>query len=174
MASLNETITLSFMVVGHTKFTPDSCFGLIKQRFRRTHVQCLSDIAAVVSESAIVNEVRLVRTEAGEVFVPTYNWISFFAPHFKKVSQIKQFHQFHIRSSSPGTIECREFSDTSTITVSLLKDAWQPAATDLPPTISPSGLSSERQWYLFDKIRPFCEDKYQDITCPQPPIPRPQ
>ena len=33
MAALNKTITLEFMVVGHTKFALDSCFGLIKQQF---------------------------------------------------------------------------------------------------------------------------------------------
>ena len=29
------------IVVGHTKFAPDWCFGLLKQCFRRTHVGCL-------------------------------------------------------------------------------------------------------------------------------------
>jgi hypothetical protein len=32
---LHKTITLNFLVAGHTKFAPDWCFGLLKQAFRR-------------------------------------------------------------------------------------------------------------------------------------------
>ena len=51
MVGLSHSITLSFMVVGHTKFIPDSCFGLVKQWYRKTHVECLSDIIDVVNNS---------------------------------------------------------------------------------------------------------------------------
>ena len=88
MTGLNRSANLSFMIVGHTKFMPDSCFGLLKQRFHRTHVQSLSDIATVVSESATVNRVKLVGNEASDVMVPTYDWLSFFAPQFRKVANI--------------------------------------------------------------------------------------
>ena len=71
------------MLVGHTKFTPDSCFGLLKQRFRRIHVQCLNDIVQVVEQSASVNKASLVGNEAGEVFVPTYDWLFYFAARLR-------------------------------------------------------------------------------------------
>ena len=32
LTGLHENITLSFMVAGHTKFSPDWCFGLLKKR----------------------------------------------------------------------------------------------------------------------------------------------
>ena len=35
MSGLNESIEISFLLVGHTKFAPDWCFGLLKQRLRR-------------------------------------------------------------------------------------------------------------------------------------------
>ena len=38
LTGLNKRIEISFMLVGHTKFAPDWCFGLVKQRFRRTRV----------------------------------------------------------------------------------------------------------------------------------------
>ena len=174
MTGLNKTIALSFMVVGHTKFTPDSCFGLIKQRFRRTHVQCLSDIASVVKHSATVNEVRLVGTEDGDVHVPTYNWLSHFAPHLKKLSSIKSYHHFEFSSLYPGSVVYKEYSDTPSTTATLLKHDWEPSYTDLPPMIEPPGLSADRQWYFFEKIRPFCEEEYQDICCPLPSVPKPQ
>ena len=171
MAGLNKSIVLSFMIVGHTKFTPDSCFGLFKQRFRRSHVQSLSDIATVVLESAKVNQVQLVGTEQGEVMVPTYDWMSFFAPRLRKVLGIKQYHQFEF--VAPGTVLCKQYSDSQGTAISLLKDPWSPTPTVVPAIVPPPGLSLERQWYLYEKIRPFCESRYQDITCPLPPSPRP-
>ena len=104
MSGLNHSISLSFMVVGHTKFTPDSCFGLLKQRFRKTHVQCLTDIARVVEESATVNTVKIVGSESGIVYVPIYNWLSHFTQYFKKVSGIKSYHQFIFHNTQPGTV----------------------------------------------------------------------
>ena len=52
---LNQSITISFMLVGHTKFAPDWCFGPLKQRYRRTYVSSLQDIVEVVNVSADVN-----------------------------------------------------------------------------------------------------------------------
>ena len=175
MTGLNKCITLSFMVVGHTKFTPDSCFGLLKQKFRRTHVQSLHDIAKVVDESAYVNQARLVGNEAGEVFVPTYDWQSFFATRMKKVTGIKGYHQFVMSNSSPGTVTCKQYSDSTGTSMKLIKNDWMPSATEFPSVVVPSGLSAERQWYLYDKIRPFCDTQsYRDITCPLPTVPRPR
>ncbi len=37
-------------------------------------------------------------------------------------------------------------------------------------TVLPKGLSSERQWYLYEKVRPFCPHDAQDVT---PTDPRP-
>ena len=55
----------------------------------------------------------------------------------------------------------------------LLKEAWKPVATDLPQIVEPPGLSADRQWYLYEKIRPFCDEDFKDITCPLPLVPRP-
>ena len=168
MVGLNESVTLSFMVVGHTEFTPDSCFRLFKQRFRRTHVQCLDDISRTVDTSATVSHVKLVGNEQGQVFVPTYNWLSFFAPHIKKVSSIKQYHQFHFSSSLPSSVMCKEYSNNPGTTFKIQKQAsfcYQHAM--------PSGLSPERDWYLYDKIQPYCNEEFCDTTCPLPTMPRP-
>ncbi|CAH3178510.1 unnamed protein product, partial [Porites evermanni] len=44
---------------GHTKFEPDWCFGLLKQRTRRTFISSLFDIGTCVEESASVNVAEL-------------------------------------------------------------------------------------------------------------------
>ena len=38
LTGLHDTIELSFLVVGHTKFAPDGYFGLIRRRYRRSQV----------------------------------------------------------------------------------------------------------------------------------------
>ena len=65
MVDLRHSITLSFLVVGHTKFSPNWCFGLLKQRFRCTKVGCLDDIVGVVNTSAKVNVAQLVGDPGG-------------------------------------------------------------------------------------------------------------
>ena len=55
MTCQHEEITLSFMITGHTKFSPDWCFGLLKKRYRRTKVGSLTDLVEVVNESSVVN-----------------------------------------------------------------------------------------------------------------------
>ncbi len=57
MNGLHESITISFMLVGHTMLSPESCFGLLKQKFRKTKIDCLDDLVMVVDTSANVNEV---------------------------------------------------------------------------------------------------------------------
>ena len=52
---LHQSVKFSFMTVGHTKVSPDWCFGSLKQIFRRTKVDCLDDIVGVVESSASVN-----------------------------------------------------------------------------------------------------------------------
>ena len=71
LVGLHEEITLSFLLVGHTKFAPDWCFGLIKQKYRRTIVGCLDDIKEVVDKSADVNYTQLVGSQEGGTIVPT-------------------------------------------------------------------------------------------------------
>ena len=84
MVGLNDEITLSFLIVGHTKFSPDWCFGLLKRAFRRTKVGCLDDIVRVVENSATVNHAQLVGTQSGEVLVMTYDWSEFFSEPYRQ------------------------------------------------------------------------------------------
>lgn len=166
-------VNLSFLVVGHTKFAPDWCFGLLKRLFRRTKVGSLSDIARITNESATCNFPQLVTLEDGTNVVPMLDWTSFFAPRMKKITGIKKLNHFHFNSAKPGVITVKEHSDTPEHEIKILKDTepWSP--NDLPSVILPKGLSAERQWYLFDQIQPFCPDAAKDVTCPMPTVPKP-
>ena len=169
----HSDITFSFLVVGHTKFSPDWCFGLFKRLYKRTKVSSLKDVAEVVNKSAECNFAQLVSREDGSTIVPTYDWTSFFAPHFKKIVGIKKYHHFRMSSSQPGVVFLKEHSDTPEVKLSLLKQSWTPTKEELPNVVPPKGLSAERQWYLYDQIRPYCPDEDKDATCPMPTEPKP-
>ncbi len=104
MNGLHESITISFMLVGHTKFSPDWCFGLLKQKFRRTKIDCLDDLVKVVDTSANVNEVQLVGNQMGESLVPMYDWVGLFGSRLKKVPLITRQHHFQFIKTSPGKV----------------------------------------------------------------------
>ena len=90
----HTSITLLFLVVGHTKFAPDWCFGLVKRHFHRTKIGSLKGIAQAVNDSAKCNFAQLVCNEDGSTIVPTYDWTDFFAPQLKKIARIKKYHHF--------------------------------------------------------------------------------
>ena len=97
LVGLNDEITLSFLIVGHTghtKFSPDWSFGLLKRAFRHTKVGCLDDIVRVVENSATVNHAQLVGTQSGEVLVTTYDWSEFFSEPYRQnaLKGIKAMH----------------------------------------------------------------------------------
>ena len=161
MVGLHRSITLSFLIVGHTKFSPDWCFGLLKQCFRRTVVGCLDDLVQVINTSATVNVAQLVGSQEGETIVPLYDWTAMFAGHLRKVKNIKRYQHFRFASSSPGAVTVQLASDTEEESIVVLADRdWVPSlhslSTVTPPPPPPRGLSHERQVYLHDTIREYC------------------
>lgn len=173
MTGKHTNIILSFLVVGHTKFSPDWCFGLFKRKFRRTKVSSITDAAQCVIDSAECNSVQLVCTEDGRTLVPNYDWTDFFVPHMKKVQGIKKLHHFRFTSLEPGVVYVKEHADTPERKIELLKQNWCPDLQALPVVIEPKGLSAKRQWYLYDSIRTFCPEDAKDVTCPLPLVPKP-
>ena len=63
----DEIITVSLLLVGHTKFSPYWCLGLFKQQRRWSKVGCLDDIVRVVNKSATPNVAQLVGTQDGDI-----------------------------------------------------------------------------------------------------------
>ncbi|KAL0969012.1 hypothetical protein UPYG_G00221560 [Umbra pygmaea] len=96
MHKLHHCLELHFLIAGHTKFAPDWCFRLIKQCFRKTRVNTLSDIAGVVKDSTVtgVNILPLVGLEDGTVLVESYDWQHQLTPYFRPLSQINQYQHF--------------------------------------------------------------------------------
>ena len=154
LASLNRKIEISFLLVGHTKFAPDWCFGLLKQKFRKSLVGCLEDLVRVVNQSASSNHAQLLGLEDGTPVVDQHDWAGFFQPYFRRgaFDGIKSWHHLVFSSAAPGqamvrTLQCRG------------EDALPPEETtswlEALPTRPASCLTTTRasRRYLHDKIR---------------------
>ena len=120
-----------------------------------------------------MNTSQLVGTQSGEVIVPMYSWSSYFEGHLRKLDNIKTYQHFHFSLHSPGTVIVQESSIDTKISIQLLKfidgePTFKPSATILPDIVRPSGLSKERQWYLYNQIRVFCSPETKDLVCPNP------
>ena len=164
---MNASASIAFMPAGHTKFSPDWCFGLLKRLFRRTKVSSLNDIADVVSKSTErkINIPQLVGREDGTVIVPTYDWVSFLTPAYRKMKRVKINHHFKITSDRPDVIVCKNYVEAPS-TEEVVQRGQLP--TGMPNVIQPAGLDQERQKYLYEQIRPFCTEETKDIVCPAP------
>ena len=119
------------------------------------------------------NTVQQVVDSNGEVIVPMYDWASYFATIYKKVTAVKKTHHFIMDSKHPGVVFTKERSESVEKRHELLKEGVEVDFDVLPPVIHPIGLSAQRQWYLYDKIRDFCPAADRDTTCPLPTAPRP-
>ena len=96
---LHKSVILNFLIVGHTKFAPDWCFGLLKQAFRRHAVSSLSELETVVNGSANCNVSQVVGREEGSTTVPVGDWQRHLRPYFRPLPSVKKIH--HFRSVIP-------------------------------------------------------------------------
>ena len=169
MTNRHKKITLSFLVAGHTKFSPDWCFGLFKRTFRRTKVDCLGDIVNVAKKSSTSGIIipQLCGTEDGSPLVPVRNWTGFLDTWFRKLVGLKKFHHFEFTES--GEVHVRLTCSSEQQVINLLKDTKNPPNNMIAPIIKPPGLSEQRAEYLFKEIREFVAEEHQDVVCPPPP-----
>ena len=86
---------------------------------------------------------------------------------------ITQMHHFRFLADRPDVVFVKNASDDlKEHKINLLKSTtWRSTPTNLPERILPMGLTLERQWYSYQKIRDFCPDNVQDTVCPQPSTP---
>jgi len=173
ICKLHRSATLNFMISGHTKFAPDWCFGLLKQRYRRTAVSSLADIAGVVDSSTVVgvNRAEIVGTEDGQVNVPTFDWQAYFQTFFKPFPGIKSIQHFRFSADCPGIVFYRATPSSEEQSFQMLRDLSSMPTSVGPAELAPPGLPFDRQWYLYQKIREFVSSSAQDTTCPKPESP---
>ena len=129
----------------------------------------------MISTSSFVNVPQLVGTLEGDYFVPTYKWSEFFEEYTKKTALkgITQMQHFHVKATSPGTVFVKSSNSGNECQIVLVKDSlWHPSPHCLPSQVVPDGLSTDRQYYLFQKIREIFPDYAKYLVCPQPTMAR--
>lgn len=170
LCGYHHSVLYSFLIAGHTKFSPDWCFGLLKQSFRRNFVSSLFDLMRTVDNSTVtgVNISELCGRHDGTVLVPVHDWATYLQPFFKKISGITKYHHFRLSKEQPGVVFCREFVDSPETQWQILKDVSDKPPARLPPIITPPGLDDDRKRYLFKEIRPFCRPGTEDLVAPEP------
>ena len=171
----HKSISLNFLITGHTKFAPDWCFGLLKQKSHKEPVSSLKEMEATVRRSTLqeVNIAQLVEDERGTVFVPMYDWQAFLIPFSKAVKGIKQYHHFSFSHQAQGVMMATPHAEGPTQILPVLVGDVGAVSHAPPPWVQSPGLSAYRQWYLFNSIRYFCTDNTKDVMCPKPTVPQP-
>lgn len=174
LKNLNDSISLSFLPIGHTKFSCDLAFGIFKKKFRVSKAGSLKqveDIAHSSTPTSGLNKAVTTGTEEGNVLVPVYDWQSYFKKKkWKTITNITKNSHFDFSSTDKGAVLTRTTLDAIPMRHVVATDAnVMNDISDFPDPIIPAGLSIQRKKYLYEKIRPYCRDEHKDLLCPKPP-----
>ncbi len=176
MTGKHQSIHLSFMLVGHTKFSPDGYFGLIKKRYRRSKVYTYDHLVDVIELSTIggYNRCQRYRVGQGRAVIQFRKWSSWLGQFFRKLPEITKYQHFRIDWNQPGQILVKESVDGEEQAVTLLKQNAPVFGEQSPPVHECKALPAQRQWYLYEMIRPHIpSDADKDATAPEPSVPKP-
>lgn len=94
---LHHSVRCSFLIVGHTKFGPDRCVGIIKRSYELNYISSIYEFGSMVeSSSSGINKAELVGTHDGTVIVPVYNWSAYpyLEQFFRTLPNIKSYQHF--------------------------------------------------------------------------------
>jgi hypothetical protein len=71
---------------------------------------------------------------------------------FQASKNISKFHSFVICDNEPGFVIYKEFVDSPTEKVNLLRKGVNVILGIMPKTVSGPGIDVERQWYLYQHV----------------------
>ncbi len=176
LTGLHDKIELSFLLVGHTKFSPDGYFGLIKHRYRRSQVYTYDQLANIVESSSKNGHNFCVRVSKNIASPVIYrDWSSWLSQYFTACQGISTYQHVRMERTHPSLLFVKERKDSEEIEIKLAKKRFplsknQPPGK-LPEQILPAGLSAKRQWYLYKQIRCHIPNECdKNETCPLPKI----
>jgi hypothetical protein len=161
------------MIPGHTKFSPDRNFGMIKKRYWKSTINCVDDFVKVVKESspAGLNKIQCYQNGQGFQYLDIRGSLE---KYFQKLPNIARYHHFLFSADSLGVVKVQEEANGEFKEFNLWKDKDKIIETIKEvrelvfTTLTPTSSKPERQQYLYEKIRPLISEKFKDITCPQP------
>lgn len=168
----NSCCKISFLPTGHTKFQPDLYFGCFKRTFRRSSCATISDVLDVAQRSCPSTNAIVpvpVGSESGHVHIPTFDWQSKFNNmNMKNIPNLSMVHHIEISKEFSGYVRTKRSLHSEVVDFNMLSCNIPSDFGNMPEIIRPSGLSHDRQAYLYDKIRRFVPKDKKDILCPRP------
>src|ERR1051325_4628682 len=103
------------MTAGHTKFSPDGNFGLIKKLYRKSTINCMDEFVEVVKKSSPAGLNKTQCYKEGKGF--QYLDIKVLERYFTKMPNITKYHHFHFSTDNPGVVIVQEFADSPLIEI---------------------------------------------------------
>eukprot|EP00731_Ephydatia_muelleri_P011869 Em0006g763a len=171
-AGKGAVVMLNFMLPGHTKFRPNSYFGLFKKYYRRQdHVSDMDDLHLADCVRQCGQDVTCVPQLYQDWHY--YDWNAFLGQWFSPLAGLGRCYTFRFDRKHPGVMKMKTLSsDTNPtevragVAITDIKDAYQSQV--MLPVITPSGLSLTR--YLYERVREYFRDPpKRDKVCPKPP-----
>ena len=97
---------------------------MAKQTVQKTFISDQFELARTIDNSTVtgVNVTQLCGFHNDSVTVPTYDWVSFLDPYFKKLLGVKGYHHFRFSKDAPGRVYCKRYTDSEEVEFDLLKD----------------------------------------------------
>jgi hypothetical protein len=152
----HKRITYSFMVAGHTKFSPDGFFGLFKLKLKNSEVDDLEDLVDVIKSSTNgYNSAETIYDENGERKIFFHSWTEYLKNFFKPLPNILKYHHFIFNQEQPGTIYVKKHIDEEFTIMNIAKNF------DTDPILEPKhpvGLTPERQDYILKNVIPYVQN----------------
>ena len=85
------------------------------------------------------------------------------------IPSITKYRHFPFTAKKPGVVYLQELADQEVVAFQMLR---QPKLTFpdhvLPDPSINKGMALDRQWYLYEKVHPYCTEETADQVCPQP------
>ena len=171
MTGLHTTILVSTMLAGHTKFWCHPAGGTFKRKWRKSRAASMQQLAEVVRASTPGgHNVPQLIPEDAPIFL---EWKEFFIPVFCNIPDITQYHHFCFDAAHPGVVYLRKLVDKEEISFQMLRQpGFSFTVGELPMPTPNKGMPLEKQWYLYEKVRPYCPENTADIVCPEPEDPK--
>ena len=153
----HKKITYSFMVPGHTKFSPDGFFGLFKLKLKNSEVDDLEDLVKVVNSSTKgYNIAQTIFDETREKKVLFYSWTKYLKTFFKPLPNILKYHHFIFNQEQPGIIYVKKSIDSELLIVDITENLDN--SDRVLERKNPVGLSADRKKYLSEEVSKYVQN----------------
>ncbi len=161
---------LKFMIRGHTHCSIDGGHGIIKKEWRKRNIFSIEQATQVITESSPVAGMQHATILRPENF---FNWEKVLEKYFKKLPDILSFQEFEMDIKRKGILRYRQrqrdpWQETQLWDKRLPEFSSVENVQNLLVQLTPPGISEKKQKHLYDKVREYIPEEFQDRICPKP------